>query len=85
MVCGQFLQTGGEGPYPHLSRRLLRHTYIGTPNGVGIGNVESAEKVGVNLMSGMGFRETGLLVEGLYAHLSHEGTDMGSSYFMAFM
>ena len=31
-------------------------------------------------MSGMGFRETRLLINGLYAHLLHKGADMDSAY-----
>lgn len=31
VVCHPLLQADGEGSYPHLLRRLLRHTEIGDP------------------------------------------------------
>ena len=35
VVCHLLLQADGEGPYPHLLRRLLRHTDARHPNGRG--------------------------------------------------
>ena len=35
VVCHPLLQADGEGPYPHLLRRLLRHTEVRDPQLVG--------------------------------------------------
>ena len=32
VVCNPLLQADCEGPYPHLLRRLLRHTYVRCPD-----------------------------------------------------
>src|SRR5512136_786051 len=32
VVCNPLLQADCEGPYPHLLRRLLRHTDVGFPD-----------------------------------------------------
>jgi len=47
---------------------------------ISLGNVESSKKIGIDHMTGMGFREAGLPVDSLDAHLSHEGSYMGSAY-----
>ncbi len=36
VVCYLLLQADSEGPYPHLLRRLLRHTKVSNP---GIGQI----------------------------------------------
>ena len=40
VVCNPLLQADCEGPYPHLLRRLLRHTDVASPNGVGFRRLE---------------------------------------------
>lgn len=45
VVCHLLLQADGEGPYPHLSRRLLRHTDVGHPGLIGLRHGELALQV----------------------------------------
>lgn len=56
---------------------------VGTPHGVCLRDVESSEEVGIDLVGGMGLTETRLFIDGLYAHLPHEGPHVDSAYLVA--
>ena len=42
VVCHLLLQADGEGPYPHLLRRLLRHTDVTDPGLIDLPAIEPA-------------------------------------------
>ena len=58
---------------------------IGTPDMVGLCNGQISQKIGVDYMAGMRFREAGLLIEGFYSHFLHESADMTSANLITFI
>ena len=50
VVCNPLLQADCEGPYPHLLRRLLRHTDIGSPDLVRPVDGQPFEQIGIDRM-----------------------------------
>ena len=75
VVCNPLLQADCEGPYPHLLRRLLRHTDIGAPDLVGAVDGQAAQKVRIDLVLRMRFRGVRSLVDNRQPHQLHKAAD----------
>ncbi len=82
VVCHQFLQTDGEGPFPHLLRRLLRHTNIRYPKLVGTrGYKLPIHLVGRSIKQVISNRRPTLLAapDALYSEPLHQALDGATS------
>jgi hypothetical protein len=53
------------------------------PDGIGFRHRKSSQKIGVDCMVRMRFREAGFLIDRLYPYFPHEGADMASAYLVA--
>ena len=75
VVCHPFLQTDGEGPYPHLLRRFLRHTDIRAPDLIGSGNGQTPQQIRIAFVLRVWNTGFGLLVHRCQPHQPHKAPD----------
>jgi hypothetical protein len=78
VVCNPLLQADCEGPYPHLLRRLLRHTDVCAPDFIGSCHHTVTKQVGIDHMRPVRYRRSRLLIHLSYTHDSHQGSDPSS-------
>lgn len=90
------IQSIGEPPGKNLTARPVhnghkitesfRHgdvRYVRCPDRIAFCDRKSSQKIGVDRMAGMRFREAGVFIDRLYSHFSHEGANMASAYLVA--
>lgn len=90
------IESIGEPPGKNLTARPVHNGHkiaesfrhgdvrdVRGPDGIASGDRKSPQKIGIDRMAGMRFREAWLFIDRLYSHFSHETADMASSHRVA--